>query len=64
MNRKWRIVYRLQLQPNMLKRPLMQTIIVQLTKAGFVVKINFLRGATISGHFGSAYGGFACGWIF
>jgi hypothetical protein len=28
-------------QPNMLKRPFMQTIIIRLTKAGFVVNINF-----------------------
>ncbi len=27
--------------PNMLKRPLKQTIIIRLTKAGFVVNINF-----------------------
>jgi hypothetical protein len=44
MNRKWRIVYRLQLQPNILKRPVMQTIIIQLIKAGFVVKLNFFAG--------------------
>ncbi|MCP4630894.1 MAG: hypothetical protein GY850_46410 [bacterium] len=30
----------------------MHTIIIQLTKAGFVVKLNFLRGTAISGTLG------------
>ena len=30
-------------QANMLKRPFMHTIIIRLTKADFVVNINFLR---------------------
>ncbi len=64
MNRKRRIVYRLQLQPNRLKRPLIQTIIIQLTKAGFVVKINFLRGAAVSGTLGPPPADFpAAGYI-
>jgi hypothetical protein len=37
-------VYRLQLQPNILKRPLAQTIFIRIAKAGFVVKLFFTPG--------------------
>jgi hypothetical protein len=42
MNRKWIIVYRDQLQPNIWKRPITQTTFIRLTEAGFDVKFNFL----------------------
>jgi hypothetical protein len=42
----------------------MQTIIIQLTKAGFVVKINFLRGDAVSGTLGPPPADFpAAGYI-
>jgi hypothetical protein len=41
INRKWLIVYRFQLQPNILKRLLTQTVSTWITKAGFVVNTNF-----------------------
>jgi hypothetical protein len=48
-----------------LKRPLTQTISIEINKAGFVVKINFFYdGIAISDHFESAYGGIGCGRIF
>jgi hypothetical protein len=50
-----------QLRPNTLKRPFIQTTIIRLTKAGFVVKINFSAGIAISDRFESNSGGFARG---
>jgi hypothetical protein len=46
-------------QSNILNRPLRQTIPIWLTKAGFVVKINFFyAGIVISDQFESACGGY------
>ena len=42
-------------------RSLAQTILIRITKAGFVVKINFYAGIAISGRFESACGGYTCG---
>ena len=41
MNRKWRIVYRFQLQPNLLRRQLNAVAAFQVSQVGFVVNINF-----------------------
>ena len=45
-------------QPNILKRPLAQTIFNRITKTGIVVKI-FYAGIPISGLFKTACGGYA-----
>jgi hypothetical protein len=44
-------VYRLQLQHNILKHPLTQTITCRIAEAGFVVKINFYDEIENSGRF-------------
>jgi len=50
-------------QPNILKRPLTQTISIWITKAGFVVKINLLHRDCNFRPVWSASGGFALGWL-
>ncbi len=42
-------MYRNQLHLNILKYPLAQTIHIQIIKAGFVVKLNFLQSCEFQG---------------
>lgn len=52
INRRWWIVYQFLLKHNILKPPLAQTILIQITKVNFVVKINFfMPGVAVSGRF-------------
>jgi len=57
-------VYRLQLQHNISKHPLTQTITFRIAETGFVVKINiFAPGLKFQADFCIAHP-FAWGWIF